>query len=336
VDLFFVLSGYLITTILLRDRGRPGALGSFYVRRSLRIWPAYYLALLLVLVLNRFLASPDPLDGAWQYATYTQFVQRYWGGEPPSFSRMFVHTWTLAIEEQFYLAWPLVVLLFGRVGVGLGALVLVVLPAVLRAEGYHRGLLLTRSDGLALGALLALVFLTDGVMRRRGRLTAGFALLGIGMLGVPWWREAASAAWAAVTGLRLSDAWLASLQITRLNLLHLALVGLVLLHQGGRALAPLRRPALVRLGRISYGVYLYHPLVFAMVAQVQRQVGVGGSTLWDVLKVGASILAAAASWRWFERPWLERRAAPGRTAAGTRLLRGPHARREGVADRVSP
>ena len=155
VDLFFVLSGYFITTNVLKNRRTPGFLGVFFTRRALRIWPAYYLALAVCLVLNRSLkwdARPD----AWpQYLTFTQNLQAYWKVPLPSFSGMFVHTWTLAIEEQFYLLWPVLLCRAGRRTLLGVILTFAALPTVGRALGYSPYLLLTRCDGLALGALLA-------------------------------------------------------------------------------------------------------------------------------------------------------------------------------------
>ena len=106
VDLFFVISGYLITTILLRGRSTPGALANFYARRSLRIWPIYYLALAAFLVANALIGHPYPTDGLPYYLTYTQNVPRYWGGVVPPFCKAFAHCWSLSVEEQFYLIWP--------------------------------------------------------------------------------------------------------------------------------------------------------------------------------------------------------------------------------------
>ena len=114
VDLFFVLSGFLITTIILDNEATEGFLVTFYVRRSLRIWPIYYLSLLALVLLNPFLPTPEPMDGLPYYLTYTQKLPLYWAGVEPPFSSAFEHTWTLAVEEQFYLLWPALVCLLGR------------------------------------------------------------------------------------------------------------------------------------------------------------------------------------------------------------------------------
>ncbi len=113
VDLFFVLSGYLITRIILDHGTQTGFLARFYVRRSLRIWPIYYASILTLVLVNRWLPHRQAMDGLGNYLTYTQFIQHYWFGRPPWFSMYFAHTWTLAAEEQFYIFWPLLAVLLG-------------------------------------------------------------------------------------------------------------------------------------------------------------------------------------------------------------------------------
>ncbi len=85
VDLFFVLSGYLITSIILGQVDQPGFLGRFYARRALRIWPIYYLSLLALVALSPLLPGPSRLDGLPYYLTYTQRIPDYWFGDVPPF-----------------------------------------------------------------------------------------------------------------------------------------------------------------------------------------------------------------------------------------------------------
>ncbi len=111
VDLFFVLSGYLITGIILANLDRRRFLLTFYVRRGLRIWPIYYLTL-AVLVATTPWVPPDrrpALDGIGYYLLYLQNIWLYWLGPGPKFHIAFDHTWTLALEEQFYCVWPALV-----------------------------------------------------------------------------------------------------------------------------------------------------------------------------------------------------------------------------------
>ena len=157
VDLFFVLSGYLITATILEHRGPPASSGTSTPRRALRIWPIYYLALLgFAFVVNPIRRRPHRLDGLWAHLTYTQNLPYYWGDRIPPFSPWFRHTWTLAIEEQFYLLWPLLAMRAGRRWLAVAALALIAGPIAARTQ-WPPWLLLTRSDGFAFGALLAIV-----------------------------------------------------------------------------------------------------------------------------------------------------------------------------------
>ena len=117
VDLFFVLSGYLITSIVLRFSQEDHFLFHFYMRRGLRIWPVYFLTVLMVAVAVPFLPRPYVLASLRYVMTYSQNLPLYWSGNAPIFSSYLEHVWSLAIEEQFYTLWPLLLVLVGRRGV---------------------------------------------------------------------------------------------------------------------------------------------------------------------------------------------------------------------------
>jgi peptidoglycan/LPS O-acetylase OafA/YrhL len=199
VDLFFVLSGYLITRIILEESGQGGFFRVFYTRRVLRIFPVYYVALALVVVTNRWRFAPEPLEGLWRYLTYTQFLEGYWTTPSERFSRWFLHSWTLALEEQFYLVWPVAAWLMGRRGILRAALPLVGLAVYLRTLGVHEHLLLTRCDGLMMGAALA-ALLVDAAWtgRHRRGLLRGFAAA---------WLAGTAARFALVRLLPITVAW---------------------------------------------------------------------------------------------------------------------------------
>ena len=160
VDVFFVLSGFLITGILLRSKGAPGYFRNFYARRALRIFPLYYLVVgLLLFGLGR------PATSGAEKASYLLYYQnvRYALVGEGSFDAARLVTWSLAIEEQFYLVWPTVVWLCSRRAL-VGVCIAVVVGAIalrlwLLAGGLHTTHFLTpcRLDTLAVGALLALL-----------------------------------------------------------------------------------------------------------------------------------------------------------------------------------
>lgn len=304
VDLFFVLSGYLITENILKNRYAAGFLPVFLARRSLRIWPAYYLAFGVCLILNRRLkwdAAPD----AWlNYLTYTQNVQAYLGRPIPGFSGMFLHTWTLAIEEQFYLLWPLLLWRAPRRSMPLIALTLVAAPALLRSLGYPSFLLLTRCDGLALGGLLALLLdRPEGDARHARADPRGFAAIGLAALVGPWLAEM------ALRSLHVTQGFHDGLFTSRACLVYFGLCGTVLCLGGDPRLKFLRDPRLCYVGTVSYGLYLYHPLVFGALPGlykrlVFRRLGLTSTLLMDLVMLAVCFALAEASRRWVEAPIL--------------------------------
>lgn len=327
VDLFFVLSGYLITAIILEKGRTPGFFLAFYARRSLRIWPIYYVGLFACVALNPLLAKPEPLAGFWAHFAYLQDTPGYWGRATPAFSRLFSHSWTLAIEEQFYLIWPLVVVLAGRRRLRAAIVPLLLAPLVLRATGFPRHMLLTRCDGLALGALLADLFADRGrVEASRGHY--GRAFLAIALIAV-FARQVGGPLLAGLDGPTPGRGTLLafSLGTAAMNWAYFGMVGLVLLGRGGPGLAWLRDPRLVHLGTISYGIYLYHPFVLIFVPILHKAMGIKGSIAMDVVKVGVCVLVAEVSWRAIERPLLrlkDRFPYRDDSRAEESSIRGPH------------
>jgi peptidoglycan/LPS O-acetylase OafA/YrhL len=172
VDLFFVLSGFLITGILLRSKGKPNYFRNFIARRSLRIFPLYFLSLIvgLWIIPNVVATSVFDLPRSEQFYlwTYTSNLRMSWLNEwcfGP-----FDHFWSLAVEEHFYFVWPAVVLMLASkrlIGVCVGTIVVVAIARTLAAINSDFDvavdvLTLFRADALCMGALLA-VLLNDSV-----------------------------------------------------------------------------------------------------------------------------------------------------------------------------
>jgi peptidoglycan/LPS O-acetylase OafA/YrhL len=319
VDLFFVLSGYLITSIIVRDGGSPGFLRRFYVRRGLRIWPIYYLTILALIVANSLRLLPVRLNwsGLWPYLTYTQNLPDHWGGRSPVLHPWLRHTWTLAIEEQFYLLWPAALLLFRRRHVAPLALACLAGTVAARLAGVKMTLLLGRLDGLALGALLAALLAERG--RSEGVPVSSSPLVGEGRSDGARRARPRRTALAAILALATSAAGLlalhaagrlglyapepgATLTILLANLGAFGLVALTVHHAGRPALRPLRAAPLVLLGQMSYGLYLYHPLVLGYSAGTLRLARWGDlPPLRLILTLLACLAVAAASWFLIER-----------------------------------
>jgi peptidoglycan/LPS O-acetylase OafA/YrhL len=323
VDLFFVLSGYLITSIILHHEPSPQWFRAFYARRILRIWPIYYLTLFALLAVTPLMSQTVRLDALPYYLTFTQNIQHYWFGALPPFTPKFAHTWTLAIEEQFYLFWPLLVMVAGRKRLAPLCLGLVVVAAAGRALGFDSWLLLTRCDGFGLGALLAVIFCAGALpfssRPARTGILAAAVVTGASVL----------AAGAMVHGPHsllspVRPPW-PSATLLAINLAFCGCVGLSINYAGSRALKPLRSRVLCYLGKVSYGLYLYHTIVFWLVDRIAARIGVEPSPMLGAVKLLGGFAAAAASWHFIERPILalkERfpyRAEGGPASASTKI-----------------
>ncbi|MBB5331665.1 acyltransferase family protein [Tunturiibacter gelidoferens] len=189
VTTFFVISGFLITNLLLREFKKTGgiALGRFYFRRSMRIFPAFYLFLLVVgLLMWRHLLPRINPKSFLASATYT------WCYYPQATGYFLQHSWSLSIEEQFYLLWPaLVLLLHGRKLLIRASVALVVLMPLLRVlsyflfpslRGYDYYLIYGWLDTMMVGCLLALLNCQDGFGRWKARFLNWRTALGMAVV----------------------------------------------------------------------------------------------------------------------------------------------------------
>lgn len=297
VYLFFVLSGFLITSIILKNVNQPNFLFAFYGRRALRIWPIYYLSLFALILFNFISPQPESLDGLPYFLTYTQNIQQFWFGQTPPFIHGFQHTWTLAIEENFYLIWPLLIHGLGRQSVLPLSVAVVACSVAARGLGFGHFILLTQADGLGLGSLLAVLLSQNIIHKRRLQIqllclalfSAGFAAVGPRFF--------------SIAGLD-SPTWVASFKLFSINLCFFALVGLIHGQAGKWWLKPLRLRGLVYLGEISYGLYLYHYMILCSARIVIESASIRQSWLSDIAIFAASLCTAACSWRWLERPIL--------------------------------
>src|SRR5438876_567086 len=164
VDLFFVLSGLLITGILVDTRGSDGYFKHFYARRCLRIWPLYYSLIVFMFVAVPLLRPADArvvFERSSPWWAYPLFLQNFLISTPTMATGPLAVTWSLAIEEQFYLVWPLAVRCCSDAQLRRIAIAVIGLSPVL---GLYLSLhpvglcaiVFCRLDGLMAGALLAL------------------------------------------------------------------------------------------------------------------------------------------------------------------------------------
>ncbi|SIO14267.1 Peptidoglycan/LPS O-acetylase OafA/YrhL, contains acyltransferase and SGNH-hydrolase domains [Singulisphaera sp. GP187] len=298
VDLFFILSGYLLTSIILKKGDGVGFLFTFSVRRWLRIWPIYYIAVILLILVNPWLPKSFPMDGLPYYLTFTQNITRYWSDAIPAFSWYFEHTWSLALEEQFFFFWPIMVLLLGRRRLIPVSVALVVMSVIMRSVGFHWWLLLARCDGFAFGSMLAVIFIErEQVERHRDKIQLGLSLTCLFAVAC------AATTTATTLGMNFGEmSLLPSLMILSWNLLYFSLIGLVILNTGHPSLRILRDSRLGYLGKVSYGIYLFHSFVFILIWALARHLNLGEPLWLDVVKVGVTIAVASVSWHWIEQP----------------------------------
>lgn len=291
VDIFFALSGFLITRILLYEKDRGGSIPAFWMRRAVRIFPAFYLLVVVMAVV-----APGP-ELPW-VATYLSNIHFLGPNSSP-----LGHTWSLAVEEHFYLVWPLLVLglsrrgarravLYGMLPLALATALVVVRVWPDEQLGLLGHLTPARILTLSLGSLLA--FHERGLWRRP--VTTSLLAVGVGTLGYVW-----GAAGFLVPALRGA---VGLHQLFGLALVSTAVT--VLFLQGGRLPWP-RATALVGgplawVGRISYGLYLYHlPIFFACGLHGSAEPATHGRA---ALALGLTLVTAVTSFHLFERPLL--------------------------------
>ena len=296
VNLFFVLSGFLITGIILDSRNDPHFFRNFYARRSLRIWPVYVLLLLLVFVL-----VPLTFDGFWAAAYTTRhapwpylilFVQNLFVLTMPG---TVGPTWSLAIEEQFYILWaPLA--RFVRNRQLMIALVLVIIASPLLRVANRGSLTPTHTlihlDGLAFGSLIAVALRTLICTAATFRKIALIAMA----LSVP------VLAYLLYVGSAFSDSFLALL-FAGMLLLALTTSGSQTFYNRALNAQPLRF-----YGRISYGLYMIHILTFTLIGAFDERMhrfGMPGDMAVVAVRIALSTLVATAMWYGFERPILK-------------------------------
>ena len=260
VDLFFVLSGYLITSILLRNRDASNYFSTFYARRAFRILPIYYVVVGIFVLGKSFNLSRALFEGAVPAWTYIVGLQNFWMTFEKTYGAFWLGgTWSLAIEEQFYLLFPMLVFLLSLQRLRLVLLALMIVCPLLRIWAYWYGepfagygyyfLTAFRADNLAIGALIAWYEVTG--TSRHVLLVARRTLIVSACL---------FPVYAALIG-RHTDMHMALWGHTYLALFYGSLLFMTLQNTGARQLAFLRSELAEFFARISYALYLVHTSV---------------------------------------------------------------------------
>lgn len=299
VDVFFVLSGFLITSILLRDWTRAGTLSipTFYIRRLLRLYPALLATLIVMVPFSLWLEGGNPLRtllfaaiGGTYTANLAMTVQDgnlgWW-----------THLWSLAMEEQFYLVWPVILLFLLRrrvprtkLAVGLAgyAVLAIVVSVIAYKHGGHNFDPIGRSQGLALGCLLAVVMRSAAGAQWVSARSAVLAVVGwLGLLGI------VVVATITTTGEQFF--------VPVASLVSLALIAsLAAPGAEDRGVGrPLSWRPVVYVGELSYAIYLWHFPLLALFrnTDLPRPLGVS-------IALALTLLAAVASRHIVEAPFL--------------------------------
>ncbi len=337
VEIFFTISGYLITSLLLsewRETGRIN-LGQFWLRRGRRLLPALFLVIVCSLVFA-VLFLPDEVaklraDALASFAYvinwYLIFSQQSYfeAVGRPSLLR---HLWSLAVEEQFYLIWPLIFVLtmtrFRKrtvlVGVAVAALISMALMAVLYAPGADPSRVYygtdTRASGILIGVALAFIW-TPGKSQGRRIDKLPFDLIGVLAFG---------ALLACCLLISEFDDFLYRGGFILTALSTAVLIAAVVHPRGKRLAAVLGSSALVWIGLRSYGIYLWHWPVF-MLTRPQLDVSLDGPALLAV-RLGLTMALAVLSYHLLETPI--RTGALGRSWRALQQAEGPQRRQLGL------
>lgn len=273
VDLFFVLSGFLITDILIKTRENKGYLRNFYMKRVLRIFPVYYLTLLVFIILLPAIREVpynvsyyrEYQSAFWLFLTNWLFIFKY-----TEETTILNHLWSLAVEEQFYFVWPWLILIFTtkkkllRVLLFLGLFGISFRLGVLflgdPQQNYEALYMFSRIDGLLVGAALA-AYLQNHKWISQKIIRNFFILVALANLIFFFIKNM----------LRPHLLYFPAVGYTTYSLLFGLIVYKVITMKQGYAAIFLNNPVLRFFGKISYGLYVYHwPIYLLFYPGVKR------------------------------------------------------------------
>ena len=315
VDLFFVLSGFLITEILLNTVGQPNFLRNFYMRRVLRIFPLFYLTLIICLLILPSIKNLN-LDSSYysnnQFWLWTYLQNWLFIFKEPYGDKILLHTWSLAVEEQFYLVWPAIVLLIRKpkillavaiialIGVGLARYV--IWSFQVHDLAYASLYTFTRIDGLCIGCILALLmqinpgflkkYTTHIVLLMAGINFAFYFLNNQSSQTLPYLAFVGYTTFAVLFGILVYEAVMAESKIIQFIF---------------------NNNILKFFGKISYGLYVYHwPVYILLFPFFQKILFENGYLAYNYSETGSAIIVTALSvllsllsYHYFEKRFLQ-------------------------------
>ncbi|MEE9386215.1 MAG: acyltransferase [Nannocystaceae bacterium] len=299
VDMFFVVSGFLIVTLLLRERDRNGriSLREFYIRRTLRIFPVYY-GLLAALFVMLSYVTPDSSRAALYPAELPYYL---------TYTSNWIHAailpiaWSLATEEQFYLVWPPLEKFARRYATRV-AMAGILLCQLVNFGVLDHAIASTFGDEYVKLSILDVTFmpiLLGVLLAHLLHSPGGFAAVDV-LLG----RRGAPRGCLLVLGvlLMLPSSDIAGWQRLALQLAMVVLLASCVVHEGHEASRPLSWPAIRRVGAISYGCYLFHLPAMGVVMRVLPELEVG--FVFFAITTAGTLVVAELSFRFVETPFL--------------------------------
>lgn len=310
VVIFFVLSGFLITKILLEGRNKTESTGSskkiflknFYIRRSLRIFPIYYLIVITTFLFYFF--THQQVEKFFYFLSYTANIYYFKTGE---FNDYFSHLWTLAIEEQFYLIWPFIILFINKkyLLTCIGSFIAVGIIAQCVA-GLTFGMFLTPAcfDSLGMGSLLAWVTVYKPRYLRRCCQIAG---IGAAAMIILLFLEAFKFE-KLIVPFRIQASVIALFIISYITYISYYRKKLFSFSN-----ALLNNSLFASIGKISYGMYLYHTFISYAIDEATPSyiydalphfIGNHLASFLFVLKCILVFIVSTLSWKFIEKPLL--------------------------------
>lgn len=294
VSLFFVLSGFLITRILLSSKTEKNYFLNFYIRRGLRIFPLYYLYLFIYFFIVPLIEHTTiaPLSQQIYHWVYLQnfAITFHWNYAGP------LHFWSLAVEEHFYLFFPLIIYLFKERSIIFSLIIIIVLAFITRLILVHHAFetfyfTLARMDDLAIGAVLAILELKGKLNFKNSN---NFILLFIITL-IP-----TVLIWVLYTG--SSTPVIQVIKYSLISFTYFCIIGYVICSSEKNLFKKLLNTSpFIYTGKISYGLYVYHGLCFLI---IERFVDHNNLLVYFMGGFGLSYLISTISFYFFENKFL--------------------------------
>jgi len=296
VSLFFVLSGFLITRILIKQKDKSYYFKYFYYRRALRIFPLYFLFLFIYFIITGVLTHSFNLNNIFYYVVYIQnFAMTFqWNISGPE------HLWSLAVEEHFYIFWPFIIFLVSSKYLSKFVVAMIILSISVRVFLLQQNLetfyfTFSRLDELSFGCLLALKELRDYTEKKKfkfNKTTYVFFTLSILTAFFVWYLFSGK-----------NNYGLQIFKYTFLGFIYYICIGSIIqLHSKNWLKKIFLSKVLCFSGGISYGLYIYHPLCFLLLNQI---IGFHYLIVNFLISFLFTYIVAYLSFNYFEYPFIK-------------------------------